>query len=85
MQTVGTLLYSVFGGTSDSRLLTDNTGDIFTVQEMLGHKNVATTQKYLSVNYASVRQAIEEIAVSGELHESNFLFDIFRQKVVSFK
>ena len=49
--------------------LYDRTGDIFVVQEMLGHRNVATTQKYLGVNYASVRQAIEEMAVSGELHE----------------
>ena len=40
---------------------------------MLGHKSVATTQKYLGVNYASVRQAIEEMAVSGELHEMRLL------------
>jgi len=54
---------------SFAQRLYDRTGDIFVVQEMLGHRSVATTQKYLGVNYASVRQAIEEIAVSGELHE----------------
>ena len=58
---------------SFAQRLYDRTGDIFAVQEMLGHHNVATTQKYLGVNYASVRQAIEEIAISGELHERHIL------------
>ena len=58
---------------SFAQRLYDRTGDIFVVQEMLGHRNVATTQKYLGVNYASVRQAIEEMAVSGELHETMLL------------
>ena len=40
------------------------THDIFVVQEMLGHKSVATTQKYLGVNYAEVRQALEFMSVS---------------------
>ena len=53
---------------SFAQRLYDRTGDIFAVQEMLGHRNVATTQKYLGVNYASVRKAVEEMAVSGELH-----------------
>ena len=58
---------------SFAQRLYDRTGDIFVVQEMLGHRNVATTQKYLGVNYATVRQAIEEMAVSGELHENIIL------------
>lgn len=48
--------------------LYDHTGDIFAVQEMLGHKNVATTQKYLGVNYTSMREALEEMPVNSELH-----------------
>ena len=40
---------------------------------MLGHRNVATTQKYLGVNYANVRKAVEEMAVSGELHITTLL------------
>ena len=59
--------------------LYDRTGDIFAVQEMLGHRNVATTQKYLGVNYASVRKAVEEMAVSGELHTTT-PFGQFAQK-----
>ncbi len=48
--------------------LYDRTGDIFAVQEMLGHKAVSTTQKYLGVNYANIKEAVEQMAVSGELH-----------------
>ena len=51
---------------SFAQRLYDRTGDIFAVQEMLGHRNVATTQKYLGVNYASVREAVEEMSVGSE-------------------
>ena len=53
---------------SFAQRLYDRTGDIFAVQEMLGHKNVATTQKYLGVNYANIKQAVEEMAVDSQLH-----------------
>ena len=58
---------------SFAQRLYEQTGDIFAVQEMLGHRNVATTQKYLGVNYASVREALEQICVSGELHTTTLL------------
>ena len=58
---------------SFAQRLYDRTGDIFAVQEMLGHKNVATTQKYLGVNYANLRSAVEEMAVESELHIPTFL------------
>ena len=58
---------------SFAQRLYDRTGDIYAVQEMLGHKSVATTQKYLGVNYASVREAVEEMAVTGELHITGIL------------
>ena len=52
---------------SFAQRLYDRTGDIFAVQEMLGHKSVATTQEYLGVNYASVREAVEEMSLESEL------------------
>ena len=58
---------------SFAQRLYDRTSDIFAVQEMLGHRNVATTQKYLGVNYANVRKAVEEMAVSSELHITTLL------------
>ena len=45
---------------SFAQRMDEQTGDIFAVQEMLGHRSVATTQKYLGVNYASVRDALEK-------------------------
>ena len=36
--------------------------------ELLGHKSIATTQKYLGVNYASVREALQKMSLDGELH-----------------
>ena len=58
---------------SFAQRLYDRTGDIFTVQEMLGHKAVSTTQKYLGVNYANIKEAVEQMAVSGEPHITSFL------------
>ena len=52
---------------SFAQRLYDKTGDIFAVQEMLGHKSVATTQKYLGVNYTSVREAVEEMSLESDL------------------
>ena len=58
---------------SFAQRLYDRTSDIFAVQEMLGHKDVVTTQKYLGVNYASVRNALEEMSLDGELHRIGIL------------
>ena len=58
---------------SFAQRLYDRTGDIFAVQEMLGHKSVATTQKYLGVNYAHVRDALEGMSLDAELHVSGLL------------
>ena len=58
---------------SFAQRLYDKTGDIFAVQEMLGHKSVTTTQKYLGVNYVSVREAVEEMSLESEIHINGIL------------
>ena len=40
---------------------------------MLGHQNVATTQKYFGVKYASVREALEEMALDTDLRFNRLL------------
>ena len=51
---------------SFAQRLYDKTGDIYMVQELLGHKNISTTQKYLGVNYADAKAAVELIALMSE-------------------
>ena len=43
------------------------------VQELLGHRSVSTTQKYLGVNYASAREFVEAIALIAQRGESPLL------------
>ena len=55
---------------SFAQRLYDKTGDIYMVQELLGHKNISTTQKYLGVNYADAKAAVELIALISESDRS---------------
>ena len=51
----------------------EQSGDIFLVQELLGHRNISTTQKYLRVNYADARAAVEAIALISESDRMSLL------------
>ena len=51
---------------SYAQRLYEQTSDIYAVQEMLGHKKVVTTQQYLGVNYATVREASEAMSIHAE-------------------
>ena len=51
----------------------EQSGDIYLVRELLGHRNVATTQKYLGVNYADARAAVEGMALASQPDRSHLL------------
>lgn len=50
---------------SFAQRLYDVTRDIYVVKELLGHKNVVTTQDYLGVNYIKVREALEKMSLDS--------------------
>ena len=61
---------------SFAQRLYDESGDIYLVQELLGHRNVSTTQNYLGINYATAKQACEAMALgSGAPHKVSVLDD----------
>ena len=60
---------------SFAQRLYDKSGDIYLVQELLGHRNISTTQNYLGVNYADARAAVESIALISESDRSDVLYN----------
>lgn len=51
---------------SYAQRLYEQTNDIYTVREMLGHNDVKTTQSYLGVNYTKLRKASEAMSLMAE-------------------
>ena len=60
---------------SFAQRLYDKTGDIYLVQALLGHRNISTTQKYLGVNYADAKAAVEAIALITESDRTPILYN----------
>ena len=56
----------------------EESGDIYLVQELLGHRNVSTTQKYIGVNYATARETVEAMALGSERDRTDLLSRSFR-------
>ncbi|MYF98236.1 tyrosine-type recombinase/integrase [Candidatus Poribacteria bacterium] len=53
-------------------------GDIYMVKELLGHKNVTTTQAYIGVNYTDAREACESMSLAAEDNKAD-PFDVFTE------
>ena len=64
---------------SFAQRLYDKTSDIYLVQELLGHRNISTTQKYLGVNYADAKVAVEAIALISESDRNHLLYNSIKE------
>ena len=57
--------------------------DIFAVKEMLGHRNIATTQAYIGVDYVSAREAVEAMSLYAEDNPKDPLDDFAPEVLVA--
>ena len=48
----------------------EESSGIYLVQELLGHRNVSTTQKHIGVNYVTARETVEAIALEAKASSS---------------
>ena len=53
------------------------------VKELLGHKNVATTQAYIGVNYVSAQDAVEAMSLDAEDYPRDPLDDFPPEQLIA--
>ena len=57
--------------------------DIFLVKELLGHKNVATTQAYVGINYVSAQVVVEAMSLDAEDNPRDPLDDFEPEQLIA--
>ena len=68
---------------SYAQRLYEQTSDIYVIKEMLGHRQINTTQAYLGVNIASVREASEAMSLAcSEIRNTTPVFRETDEKLI---
>ena len=68
---------------SYAQRLYEQTSDIYVIKEMLGHRQINTTQAYLGVNIASVREASEAMSLAcSEIRNTTPVFRESDEKLI---